>query len=110
MKAEAKNALGQDPSEEMNLSRKRAYGDNFDKHIFVNRSKELNDDEILKERLLELVFEGKRWWDLIRFGKAFDIVPSLNNKKGQDHMLLWPLSLTVLTREPQVGQTPGWGD
>ena len=110
MKAEAKNALGQDPSEEMNLIRKRAYGDNFDKHIFVNRSKEMNDDEILKERLLELVFEGKRWWDLIRFGKAFDIVPSLNNKKGQDHMLLWPLSLTVLTREPQVGQTPGWGD
>ena len=60
MKAEAKNALGQDPSEEMNLIRKRAYGDNFDKHIFVNRSKELNDDEILKERLLELVFEGKK--------------------------------------------------
>ncbi|MCS2891035.1 RagB/SusD family nutrient uptake outer membrane protein [Parabacteroides faecis] len=110
MKAEAKNALGQDPSEEMNLIRKRAYGDNFEKHIFVSRSKELNDEEILKERLLELVFEGKRWWDLVRFGKAFDIVPSLNNKKGQDHMLLWPLSLNVLTREPQVGQTPGWGD
>ncbi len=41
MKAEAKNALGQDPSEEMNLIRKRAYGDNFDKHIFVNRSKRI---------------------------------------------------------------------
>lgn len=36
MKAEAKKCLGQDPSEEMNLIRKRAYGDNFDKHIFVN--------------------------------------------------------------------------
>lgn len=110
MKAEAKNALGQDPSEEMNLIRKRAYGDHFEDHVFVSKSKEENDDAILKERLLELVFEGKRWWDLVRFGKAFDIVPSLANKKGQDYMLLWPLSLTTLTREPQVGQTPGWGE
>lgn len=110
MKAEAKNALGQDPSEEMNLIRERAYGDHFEEHVFVNGTKEENDVAILKERLLELVFEGKRWWDLVRFGKAFDIVPSLSDNKGQDYMLLWPISRDILTREPQVRQTPGWGD
>ena len=36
MKAEAKNALGQDPTEEMNKIRMRAYGDNFAAHEFVN--------------------------------------------------------------------------
>ena len=110
MKAEAKNALGQDPSEEMNLIRKRAYGNNFENHKFVSGTKEGNNDAILKERLLELVFEGKRWWDLVRFGKAFDIVPSLQDKKGRDYMLLWPVSVATLTREPQVQQTPGWGN
>ena len=43
---------------------------------YVNSTKEANDAAILKERLLELAFEGKRWWDLVRFDKAFDLVPS----------------------------------
>lgn len=84
MMAEAKNALGMDPSDEINQIRKRAYGENFDKHVFVNGSKEYNDEVILKERLLEFAFECKRWWDLLRFDKAFDLVPSLQNKKGKD--------------------------
>ncbi|MGV8090508.1 MAG: RagB/SusD family nutrient uptake outer membrane protein [Mangrovibacterium sp.] len=106
MKAEAKNALGQDPSTEMNQIRQRAYGAAYASHIFVNGSKAQNDDAILKERLLELVFEGKRWWDIVRFGKALEIVPSLSGKS--DYMLLWPIGLTVLSLEPQVAQNPGW--
>jgi hypothetical protein len=106
MKAEAKNALGQDPSEEMNQIRQRAYGAAYASHAFVNGSKVQNDEAILKERLLELVFEGKRWWDLVRFGKALEIVPSLSGKS--DYMLLWPIGLTVLSLEPQVTQNPGW--
>lgn len=107
MKAEAKNALGQDPSAEIEAVRLRAYGEAYDDHIFVNGTQQQNADTILQERLFELAFEGKRWWDLVRFDKAFEIVPSLEDKA--DHYLLWPLSVNaVLSLEPWVEQTPGW--
>jgi len=108
MKAEIKNALGQDPSDEINTVRQRAYGTAYDDHVFVNGTKQQNDDAILKERLFELVFEGKRWWDLVRFDKAFDICPSLAARKGQTHLMQWPIGLSVLSLEPQVEQTQGW--
>lgn len=108
MRAEAKNALDQDPSEEINQVRQRAYGDNFSSHVFVSGGKENNDKEILQERFLELAVEGKRWWDLVRFGKAFDLVPSLQDKVGKDHLLVWPIGLTTLSLEPKVEQNPGW--
>jgi len=108
MKAEAKNVLGQDPSIEINKVRKRAYQNNFSAHIFANGNKVQNDEAILKERLLELIFEGKRWWDLIRFDKAFDIVPSLISRKGQDYLLLFPIAESTLSLEPKVKQNPGF--
>jgi len=108
MKAEAKNALGQDPSSEVNLVRKRAYGANYNSHIFTNGTKAQNDDAILKERLLELTTEGKRWWDLIRFGKAFDLVPLLQPRIGQNYLLLFPIGSDVLSLEPKVTQNTGW--
>lgn len=108
MIAEAKNALNQDPTTEMNLVRQRAYGANYDSHVFVNGGKVENDSAILQERLFEFVYEGKRWWDLVRFGKAFDLVPSLNSKMGQDYLLLFPISNGVLSLEPKVIQNPGY--
>jgi hypothetical protein len=108
MKAEAKNALGQDPTIEMNRIRQRAYGVNFATHMFVSGSKAANDDAILKERLFELTLEGKRWWDLVRFGKAFDIVPSLQGKQTQTHLLYWPIGTAIISREPLVTEIEGW--
>jgi len=108
MIAEAKNALRQDPSPEMNIVRRRAYGANFPDHVFVNGSKEANDAAILKERLFELIYEGKRWWDLVRFGKAFDLVPALKDRKGKNDLLLFPIAETVLSQEPLVKQNPGY--
>ena len=108
MIAEAKNALNQDPTTEMNLVRQRAYGTNYESHVFVSNTKVENDKAILQERLFELVYEGKRWWDLVRFGKAFDLVPSLNSKMGQDYLLLFPISNGVLSLEPKVIQNPGY--
>ena len=104
MIAEAKNALGQDPSAEINMVRERAYGDDFEDHVFVSGSQEENSEEILQERLLELALEGKRWWDLRRFEKAFDLVPSLQDKIGDDCYLLFPISTEVLSLEPSVEQ------
>lgn len=106
--AEAKNALGQDPTEEINLIRKRAYLENFEKHTFVKGTKTFNDEAILKERLLELATEGKRWWDLNRFDKAFDLVPSLQSQKGKEHLKLFPIANSVLSLEPKIKQNPGY--
>lgn len=108
MKAEAKNALNQDPSNEINEIRQRAYGANYASHEFVSGSKEQNDEAILNERFLELMFEGKRWWDLVRFGKAFDLVPSLQGREGDGHLLLFPIATPTLSLEPKVIQNPGY--
>ena len=108
MKAEIKNALGQDPSPEMILVRQRAYGTNYASHAFVNGTQDTNDAAILKERLLELCTEGKRWWDLVRFGQVFNMVPSLIGKSGQTGLLLFPIGQTIRTTEPLVTENPGW--
>jgi hypothetical protein len=109
MKAEVKNALGQDPSTEINQVRQRAYGTNYPAHVFLSGTQAQNDDAILKERLLELVIEGKRWWDLIRFNKAYQMVPSLVGKDdATHHLLLFPISNAILALEPNVKQNPGY--
>lgn len=108
MIAEAKNALGQDPSDEINELRQRAFGDNYAGHAFVNGSKEANDELILKERLFELCSEGKRWWDLIRFDKAFELVPNLQGKEGQRYLLLFPIGNAIRSLEPLVEENQGW--
>lgn len=108
LKAEAKNALGQDPSADINKVRQRAYGTNYSSHVFVNGTKAANDAIILDERCIELLFEGKRWWDILRFGKAFELVPVLRGFPGEDYRLLYPISLNVLSLEPKVKQNPGY--
>ncbi|NND33804.1 MAG: RagB/SusD family nutrient uptake outer membrane protein [Saprospiraceae bacterium] len=108
MKAEAKNALGEDPSEEINRIRLRAYGDNFAAHEFVNGTQAENNEAILQERLFELAFEGKRWWDLVRFGKVFEKIPTLRDKAGQDHLLLWPISQSTISLNSKIQQNPGY--
>lgn len=108
MKAEAKNALGQDPSADINKVRQRAYGADYSQFVFVNGSKVQNDELILKERLLETAFEGHYWWDLLRFGKAFELVPSLQSQVGKDYLLLFPIVQSTLSIEPKVKQNPGY--
>lgn len=108
MKAEAKNALGQDPTTEMNLIRQRAYGDLFPMHAFVSGSQEENDAAILQERLFEFAFESKRWWDLVRFDKAFELVPTLQGKESQRHLLLWPIPISTLSLNSKLVQNSGY--
>lgn len=110
MKAEAKNALNQDPSFEINEVRKRAYGEHYDGHIFVSGGKDYNDQAILEERFRELMFEGKRWWDLLRFDKAFDLVPSLQDRKGQDHLMLFPIPMSTISLNDKLVQNPGYDE
>ena len=108
MKAEAENALGMDPSVEINSIRQRAYGGNYDSHVFVSGNQQQNDDAILKERLFELIYEGKRWWDLVRFDKAFELVPALQGRANDSYLLLFPIPTSVLNLESKVKQNPGY--
>jgi hypothetical protein len=108
MIAEAKNALGEDPSSEINQVRMRAYGDQFDDYAFTLGTLEENDAEILEERLRELAFEGKRWWDLVRFDKAIEMLPSLSESENPEQRILWPISTGVLSLENKVSQNPGY--
>ena len=110
MKAEAQNALGQDPSISMNKIRLRAFGENFDDHVFANGTQAQNDDIILNERLIEFFYEGKRWWDIVRFNKTSDLVPYFRDNPGNDYKLLWPIGLNILSLEPKVIQNPGYQD
>lgn len=108
MKAEAQNALNQDPSDAINRVRARAFGEHFQNHVFVNLGKDANDDEILKERLLELLYEGKYWWDILRFDKASELIPYFRENPQHEYKYLWPLSLNILSLEPKVVQNPGY--
>lgn len=108
LKAEAKNLLGQDPSAEINQIRQRAYKDKYAAHTYVAGSRAENDEAILQERLFEFAFEGKRWWDLVRFNKAFEKVPSLKGREKDQYLLLWPLSISTMSLNSKLTQTPGY--
>lgn len=108
LRAEAKNALNQDPSAEINRIRQRAYGEDFSSHVFVSGSQTDNDNAILDERLREFLFEGKRWWDLVRFDAAFERVPSLVGRQDDRYLLLFPIATPTLSLEPLVKQNPGY--
>jgi len=85
-------------------------------------------DIIQQERLIELAFEGKRFWDLLRWKKARNIfnqpikgwdieqdltanyyrVRTLFNRKFTTRDYLWPISENNLNINNMLVQNPGW--
>lgn len=108
MIAEAKNHLGEDPSEEINKIRARAYGANYNPatHGYVNGSASDNANAILNERYKEFIGEGKRWWDLRRAGDNF--VFQEVQYVDQSFQLLLPITDDMIGRNPLLEQTPGY--
>lgn len=109
LKAEAKALTGGDPSTEINDIRQRAYGNNYDAATMaygnMTGDAEGINEVLLKERLKEFMFEGKRWYDLRRFGK--DYVMKYSSLKNEQH-LLWPLDKDTMTDNPALNQTTGY--
>lgn len=120
--ATAKAFLGEDISTEINQIRERAYGAeifnaNRDKLAYPNDTdSSLYADNIyvgsdadpfeaiLKERLREFMFEGKRWYDLRLLGEPYIFKYS----KADASRLLWPINEGALTNNPELTQTPGY--
>ncbi|AYB33386.1 RagB/SusD family nutrient uptake outer membrane protein [Chryseolinea soli] len=61
---------------------------------------------IEKERRVEFAFEGHRWFDLVRTGRAVEVLLSVNNV----NQTLWPIPLSeILTNtNPGMTQNPGY--
>lgn len=121
--AMAKVLLGEDPTEEINAVRERAYGSKyFNEHKaeiaypndndpeFYTDNKWMKPDNagaleaILKERLREFMFEGKRWYDIRLLG--WDYVHQYSS--AEQSRLLWPIDAGTLTNNSALKQTPGY--
>lgn len=108
--AEAKVLLGENPAAEINLVRSRAFGSRYvaASHGFPNQAVDGDAKEaLLKERLLEFIFEGKRWYDLRRFGDAF-VFGNTTVLATEAYKLLWPVDRNTLTNNRLLTQTPGY--
>lgn len=103
MKAECLLRTGktQEATDLVNECRKR----NFDNYDESKSIKTLTLDELLAERGRELVVEGWRRNDLIRFGKfmgTFDFKTTVDDSDG--HTLLFPIPQSVIDNNDQIVQ------
>lgn len=100
MKSEAKVRNGESGDEEMNAVRSRVGMPSLPATL----------DNILNERLLELVWEGWRRQDMIRFGtycNQYDIhTPSEADKKG--YTTVFPIPEKAHELNPNLKQNPGY--
>ena len=100
MKAEAKVRNGEDGSDELNAVRRRVG--------MPDRKATL--DNILTERLLELMWEGCRRPDLVRFGRftqAYDIRPQVSGEQS-GYTIVFPIPAKALSLNGNLKQNPGY--
>lgn len=120
--ATAKAFLGEDISAEINEVRERAYGTTYfnehrnevaypndkDATFYTNNRFVGSDDNpieaILKERMREFLFEGKRWYDIRLMGDDYATKYSSANASR----LLWPIDENTLGENSALNQTSGY--
>jgi hypothetical protein len=64
-------------------------------------------DSILPQRLYELIFEGKRRTDLIRFGK-YTAPWQFKTTVNDPHVTLMPIPQSQISANPKLQQNPGY--
>ena len=72
-------------------------------------------EQVLRERRLELAFEGQRFFDLRRSGRALEIMQDLRGADGTpfsyhiaEFRLLWPIPQSELDKNPRLQQNLGY--
>jgi hypothetical protein len=71
---------------------------------------EVNDDILLRERLMEFMWEGWRRNDLIRFGrfnKPYDLKTDASHE-ADGHTIVFPIPADLLVMHPDWKQNPGY--
>ncbi len=70
---------------------------------------------IEKERRLELVFEGHRWFDLLRTGRAIEVMNNVKGPNGTslgyvvtENRLRWPIPQAELDKNTKLVQNEGY--
>ena len=70
---------------------------------------------IADERRMELAFEGHRWFDLVRTGKAIEVMNAQTGGAGnnlnynvQPHNLIMPVPQNQIDLNPRLDQNPGY--
>ncbi len=115
MYAEASNELGNSAEAHtyINMVRKRARFDGtVDRNTvpdYVNLSQQEFRDAVLKERRLEFVAEGQRWFDLVRTKTLETLVPVA--KPGitpAPKNYLYPIPQREIDLNPKLVQNPGF--
>lgn len=112
LKAEALNEKGNvaDAAELVNLIRSRV--DLSDTPANTYEAMKL---AIEKERRLELAFEGHRWFDLKRTGRAIEVMSNVKGPDGEalnypinENRLWWPIPQSELDNNTKLVQNPGY--
>ncbi|MBC9930290.1 RagB/SusD family nutrient uptake outer membrane protein [Chitinophaga qingshengii] len=105
LRAEALNKTGDVPGAMalVNQIRKRAGAAVYTDASFAGLNTDQIEDIILDERARELCFEGKRWFDLVRTGKASKVMQPINGLTKPENYL-WPISLTEIRLNPSLDQ------
>jgi hypothetical protein len=70
---------------------------------FMALSKSAATDVILEERQKELCFEGKRWFDLVRTGRAISVMGPINGLSNPEN-ILFPINLNIIRLNPLIEQ------
>jgi len=116
LKAEAYVALGSltEAADIVNTIRDRVNLPVLSQAVVASQSS--MSDAVLNERRLELAFEGQRWFDLVRTGKVFDVLNSLNSRDPgrlpmdlvTEFNVLLPLPQSQIDINPSLVQNTGY--
>jgi hypothetical protein len=104
--AEAANQLGQTDLalDYLNRVRTRAIGMEA---AYPTTDQATLSDLILAEKRAELAFEGERFYDLVRTGRAADVLGPLGFESGKNELFPIPQSEIDIT-EGSISQNPGY--
>jgi hypothetical protein len=108
LRAEALNKLGSPANKTealtlLNTVRQRAGLEPFESEAAAIAKYGDLESAILQERSVELCFEGHRWFDLVRTGRAITVMNPLNGLNNEQN-LVWPIHVNVLNKNPKMTQ------